>query len=258
MLDGDNRKSGGFPMFTASLAFAICLTMVGTGATAQSIEDAHLAFTEGRFLDAADLAEAVGTPDGLVLAARALVVYTQYQAAEGDRRSLYQRAIRLGEEAVRADPRNPDAHLHAASAIGRYAQHVGAMAAGRMGLAGRIRARLETVLSLDPDHSTGHLGLGAWHAGIVDAGRLARIMYGGNREEATSHLNRALELAPDSKDVLLEVADWLPVLEGEEGKAQAKELLIRAAAIPARDAWEELLQKATETRLAELESGSSP
>ncbi len=235
------------------LAFAAWLSLFGTDAAAQSIEDVQLAFTEGRFLEAATLAEAVGTSDGYALAARSVAVYAYYLAVDEERDSLYQRAIRLGEEAVAVDPANPDAYLASAHATGRYAEQAGSMAALSQDLASKARELLETALAYDPDRAAAHVGLGAWHAGIVDAGRVARWLYGGNRDQAVSHLERALELAPHSKDVLLTAAVWLAVLDDDDGAERARELLTRAAAIPARDAWEELLQQEIETELAAME-----
>ena len=91
------------------LAVAASLALLAADASAQSIEDARSAFAEGRFLDAADLAEALGTSESYALAAKSLAVYAHYVATEEERRELIDRAIRVGEEAVLADSTNPEA-----------------------------------------------------------------------------------------------------------------------------------------------------
>ena len=77
------------------------LALGAADASAQSIGDAEVAFTEGRFLEAADIAEALGTSDGYALAAKSLAVYGHYVATEeDDRDEVIDRAIRMGEDAV--------------------------------------------------------------------------------------------------------------------------------------------------------------
>lgn len=222
---------------------------------AQSIDDARTAFEEGRFLEAADLAEALETSGGYALAAQSLAVYGHYVAAEDDRKEFVERAMELGEEAVRADSTNPEAYYQSAHAVGRYAQNVGTFTALRRGLADKIRDLLEAALATNPDFAKAHMALGGWHAGIHRAGRVARFVYRGNRENAVIHFERALELAPDSKIVLLEYARNLPELDRESGRERAGGLLSKAAELPARDALEEFVHQDVLKALADLEGG---
>lgn len=241
---------------TRLIRFAVVggLALVAVGASAQSIDSARAAFEEGRFLEAADLAEALGTSGGYALAAQSLAVYGHYVAARDDRTGFLERAMKLGEEAVRADSTNHEAYYQSAHAVGRYAQNVGTVTALRRGLAGRVRGLLEAALAIDPDFAEAHMAFGGWHAGIARAGRVARFLYKGNRENAVVHYERALELAPDSKVVLLEYALRLPELDREGGRERAGELLSKAAELPARDAFEEFIQQAVLEALTELES----
>ncbi len=101
---------------------------------------------------------------------------------------------------------------------------------------------LEAVLAIDPDFAEAHMAFGGWNADIASAGRVARWMYGGNRELAVVHYERALELAPDSKVVLLEYGRRLSELDREGGRERARELLSKAAELPALDAYEEFVQ----------------
>ncbi|MXY50036.1 MAG: hypothetical protein F4Y38_12165 [Gemmatimonadetes bacterium] len=224
-----------------------------SGADARSIDDARIAFEEGRFLEAADLAEALGTSVGYALAAQSLAVHGHYVAASDDRKGFFERAMKLGEEAVRADSTNQEAYYQSAHAVGRYALTVGTFTALRRGLAGRVRGLLENALAMDPDFADAHMAFGGWHAGIARAGRVARFLYKGNRESAVIHFERALELAPDSMIVLLEYALNLPELDREGGRERAVALLSKAAGLPARDAFESFIQQDVLEALAELE-----
>ncbi len=219
------------------------------------VDEARTAFEEGRFLEAASLAEALGTSEGYTLAAQSLAVYGHHVAVGDDRKEFLERAMKLGEEAVRADSANAEAYYRSAHAAGRYAQSVGKITALRRGLAGKIRGLLEDTLAISPDFAEAHMALGSWHAGIASAGRIARFLYKGNRNDAVIHFERALELEPDSRVILLEFALCLPELDREGGRERAVGLLSKAAGLPVRDAYDGFIQRDVLKTLAELEEG---
>ena len=70
--------------------------LLAAGVNAESMEDAKAAFAEGRFADAAVIAEAAGTSEGYALAARSLAVYGHYAAPEEEKKELFERALQLG------------------------------------------------------------------------------------------------------------------------------------------------------------------
>ena len=224
---------------TIAIAATGSALLLAAGADAQSIEDANAAYADGRFVEAADIGEALGTSEGFAVAAKSLAVYAHYEASEEEFREVVERATRMGEEAINADPTNPEAHYQAAHVAGRYAQRVGAFTALREGLAARIREPLEATLALAPDRADAILALGGWHADIAEQGFLARAMYGGSDEEAVKFFEQALEMAPDSKVVLHAYAIRLPRLDKDSGVARAREMLERALGLPVRDAYED-------------------
>ncbi|MBC9866443.1 MAG: hypothetical protein F7B06_01250 [Opitutae bacterium] len=228
------------------------LGLLPAEANAQTIDQARAAFEEGRFLEAADLAESLGTSAGYALAAQSLAVYGHYVAQEEDRIGFLESAMELGEAAVRADSTNPEAHYQSSHAVGRYAQSIGKISALGQGLAGKIRRLLEATLDNHPDFAEAHVGLGGWHADIASAGPFARMMYGANRKSAVVHYERALELAPDSKVVLLEYGIRLPELDRKGGLERARELLSKAVELPVRNAHEEFIQQEVVQALEKL------
>ncbi len=233
------------------------IVLLATRTNAQTIDEVRAAFVEGRFLEAAEMGEAVGTSGAYALATQSLTVYGHYVANEDERNDVLERAIKLGEEAVRADSTNHEAYYQLAHALGRYGQGVGMLTALRKGLGGRTRDLLEAALAIRPDSADVHAAIGGWHADIAKAGRIARFMYKAKRERAVFHFERALELAPESIVVLMEYAMRLPYLDREDGRARAAGLLTRVAALPARDAYEELVLRDVQEALAELEEGAS-
>lgn len=221
---------------TARFAAAGSAMLFAANAAAQSIEDANAAYAEGRFVEAADMGEALGTSAGYALAAKSLAVYAHYEASEEEFSEVVERAIRMGEEAISADPGNPDAHYQSAHAVGRYAQRVGAFTALREGLAGKIRDLLEATIAIDPEYVDAILALGGWHADIAAEGFVARTMYGGSEEEAVMLFERALALAPESRVVLHAYGIRLQQLDKERGTERAREMLEKALSLPLGDA----------------------
>ena len=226
--------------FSRLAAFAV-LALLAADAGAQSIEQARASYVDGRFLEAAELGEALGTSEGYALAARSLAVYAHYEASEEEWDETIKRAMRMGEEAVRADSTNPDAYYESVHAVGRFAKRAGTITALRKGLGGKVRDLLEATLAIDPDHVGAHVGFGGWHADIDASGFVARRMYGGRKEEAVVHYERALELAPESRVVLYEYAIRLPELDKEHGTTRALEMLEEAIGLPVETRYDEYL-----------------
>ena len=231
------------------------LVLLAADAGAQSLEDARSAYAEGRFLEAAELAEALGTSDGYALAAQSLAIHAHYFATDDEWEGLVDRAIEMSDEAIRADSTNAEAHYQAAHAVGRYAQGIGAFTALRQGLAGRIRERLDAAIRLDPYLWEARLALGGWHADIAAEGFIARRMYGGNRPAAVVLFEQALQMAPESRVVLYEYAIRLPDLDEENGEERAREMLDTAARLPIVDAYDGIIQELVLEAVANRENG---
>ena len=232
-----------------------CLALLAADAGAQSLDDARTAFVEGRFLEAAELGEGLGTSEGYAQAAESLAAYAHFLATEEEWEEIVERAIEMGEEAVRADSTSARAHYQAAHALGRYAQGIGAFTALRQGLAGRIRERLDAAIRLDPHHWGARLALGGWHADIAAEGFIARRMYGGNRRAAVVLFEQALQMAPEARAVLFEYAVRLPGLDEENGEERAREMLDRAAQLPIGDAYDGLMLERVLEEIANREGG---
>ena len=232
-----------------------CLVLPAADAGAQSLDDARAAFAEGRFLEAAELAEALETSDGYALGAQSLAIHAHYFATEDEWEELVDRAIEMGDAAMLADSTNAEAHYQAAHALGRYAQGVGAITALRQGLAGSIRERLDAAIRLDPYLWEARLALGGWHADIAAEGFIARRMYGGNRPAAVVLFEQALQMAPESRVVLFEYAARLPDLDEENGEERARDMLDRAAQLPIVDAYDGLIQELVLEAIAKREGG---
>ena len=232
---------------------AACFGMV-VAATGSPTTEARSTFDEGRYLQAAELAEELATVDGLALAAEALAVYGHYVAPEDERLAVLERANQLAEQAVELDPTHAEARFQLAHAMARYAQHIGPVKALRQGFVGRSRESIEAILELDPDMPEARLSLASWHADVVaGAGRLlGRTLYGATRDAAIENYERTLELAPGEKIAYYEFGRALAAM-GRRHRDRARELLARAVELPARNHFDGLIHERARAELASLD-----
>ena len=245
-------------LLLACLALTHAVPSIGV-ADADPVHEAQAAFAEGRFVDAARIADSLGTSRGLALAAESLTIHAHFIAPKGEKEALFLRAAELARQAVRADPGNADAHLQLAHAIGRHAQVIGSLEAASRGYAAKIREATETALQLNPEMAAAHLSLGLWHAEIVNAvgSFLASLTYGARARDAVTSFERALELAPDSKAASVECALGLLALDENKYRDKARGLLKRAIEIPTKDAYDRLLDNLALERLGALDTSAT-
>ena len=220
---------------------------------AQSIDAAHAAYTEGQFIEAARLGEALNTSEGYALAASSLAIFGYHIAEDDKKQALFDRATQLAQEAIRLDATNPDAHFQLAHAMGRHAQTIRILEAVGEEYPEKVREALENTLRLDPEMAVAHLSLGAWHAEAVSSGGfMAKVLYGASKKEAHKHYEKALKLAPDKKVLLVECARGLLLLGRKKNRDQARDLLARAIKMPSKDAHDRIFHQKAVERLAAL------
>ena len=224
---------------TALLASALNVAQFGLSATgfAESIDAVRGAYIEGRFLEAVELAEGVGSAEALSLANLSLINHGYYIAAEDEKREIYERAMALGERAAALDPEDPESLLYWSHAMGRYMKQIGVLKAAGSGFVGKVRKLAEAALALDPEFALAHTTLGAWHAeGIKEGGFMARAVFKASKKKAREHFEQALELAPNTKAVVYEYGRGQLNLNKRKNRERALELFERALAIPAANA----------------------
>ena len=149
---------------------------------------ARAAQDEGRFIEAARLAEEVGTSAGLALG-RGVAGDPWLLQSPRNRRRRGCSSVPCGSRKrpsglTRRIPRH---HLQSAHAMGRYAQTIGAVKAIAQGYAGKVRRAIEDALALDPEMAGAHLSLATWHSETINgAGLAARVVFGASRKARPS------------------------------------------------------------------------
>ena len=186
------------------LSLVIVLIILGlfTGGGASSIhtkESAVEKFKNGYFLAAAEEAKNLESVDGYLLAAEALIIYTENFAEKSEHQQYLLEAIELARKSVALQSENPETYAILIRGLGRYAQLLPPGKALSEGLAKELRENLDTLLELDPESWKGHLGYGFWHAEIVVKGGLpGMLLFNASRRKALFHFDRAIELKQDS------------------------------------------------------------
>ncbi len=222
--------------------FVICLA---DHAQANSLETAREAHAEGRFLDAARIAEDLGTPTGFGLAAESLAIHGYFIAAREEHRTLFERASFLAKEAVAVDPANANAYVQVAHATGHLTESIGWIESVQRKHVETIRDAAKNAVRLAPNMAAAHAVVGRWHAGLVGAlgPLLARITYGAREREAIISLKRAVELSPRSRVMHLQYALGLLDMDKDRHHESARILLERIPALPAKNALDHLIEK---------------
>jgi tetratricopeptide (TPR) repeat protein len=206
------------------------------------IVGAWIAFHAGEFDSARRQGLDFGV-DGYAVANKATCIYAAYLETSEERKlAMFMQVAERCEKQQELQPNNPAAFYWHAYALGRYAQALSIMKALSQGIGAKVRASLETTLTLARLHADAHIALGLYHAEIIDkAGAMvAGLAYGARKSESIRHFKLALELNPASAIARVEYANALAMLGGKGMAKEAIALCEEAAALTPHDAMERL------------------
>jgi len=208
----------------------------------EAVVDAWIAFHAGDFQRAAELGLKAGGA-GLVAANKATAIYANYlEENDKTKLALFEQVAERAEQQQSDEPKNANAFYWHAYALGRYAQGISIAKALAAGIGGRVKASLETTVKLAPKHADAHIGLGTYHAEIIDkvGAMVGGLTYGAKKDTGLKHFETALKLNPDSAIARIEMANGLVMLDGKKALAKAEALYSEAAACEPMDAMERL------------------
>lgn len=175
-----------------SLLCCIFLLMGGGNAFANSVQEIRLTLESGGYDLAVEQGSALGSADGLVLAAEALNAKLLLGCAERKTKTA-KRAMKLAKAALVLEPQNAEAQIQYALAYGFYGRYASDFKAWRKKLPQKIKAEIDIALTMAPDDARAHALQGAWHlnllyrAGGFDVGK----RYGANEQEGVAHFKSA-------------------------------------------------------------------
>lgn len=236
---------------------AVCLwsaCLLGTAA-AQLPSDAEQAFARGDFLLAARLGVRDDTAAGLALAARATLVYAEFEADPAERHQRVGQARHFARTALERDAGNVEAHIQMAAVIGYLARQEGAVSAHFQGLAHEGRGYLERALALAPDDPWANAVLGAWHLEVVNQGgeALASMLYGASVDQGIASFEKALAAEPGNPTLYTEFAIALLMLDAERYLTDGSAHLRRALTLEPHNALDGLQRQRARVLLTAAE-----
>ena len=206
------------------------------------VVEAWIAFHAGEFEKAAKLGLEQGVA-GYSVANKATAIYANYlEKSEAKKLKMFQEVAERAEEQQAEEPKNAAGFYWQAYALGRYAQGISIVKALSQGIGGKVKASLDATIKLAPKHADAHIGLGTYHAEIIDkvGAMIGGLTYGAKRDEGLKLFKKALTLNPDSAIARIEYANGLVMLEGKKKMDEAVKLYEEAAAHEAADAMERL------------------
>lgn len=209
---------------------------------AAALQDAWRAFHRGDFKAAFDSGEKLG-PLGASVAVKALGIHaTHLVDDEAEKLRRFERAASLAQAAVEALPGEANSHYRHAFALGRYSQGLSITKALKAGIAGKVRASLDSTLERAPKHAEAHTAMAVYHAEIIGkiGALIGGLTYGAKASEADKHIKTALKLTPDSPIAHIEHGNVLMLLHGDKQEAAAAAAYEIASKLKPRDAMEAL------------------
>lgn len=207
----------------------------------------------GEFQRAAETGLRAGDA-GITVANEATCMYANYlEKNEQARLDLFMEVAQRAQAQATRDPNNPSAWYWQAYALGRYSQAISVARALAQGLAGTIKEALERAIKLQPRHADAHIALGTFHAEVIDkVGPLvAGMTYGASKQLGLQLFQDGLAMNPSSPIAMIEYANGLLMLDGEQRMADATHLYEQAAACEPVDAIERLQVEVARTELVE-------
>ncbi|MBP6852790.1 MAG: hypothetical protein KA164_14380 [Rhodoferax sp.] len=204
--------------------------------------EAWALFHNGEFQKAMDAGLQMGL-NGLTLAHKSACIYATYlEQKEKTRLDLYREVAERAEAHAAQDPDNPNAHFWHAYALGRYSQGISVAKALAQGLGTRVKTSLERTITLQPRHADAHIALGAFHAEVIDkvGSLIGSMTYGARKDVGLNLFQEALRINLESALAMIEYANALLMLEGDQKLREATRLYQQAAAFKPFDAAERL------------------
>ena len=209
---------------------------------ASALQDAWRAFHRGDFKAAFDAGEKLG-PVGASVAVKALGIHATYLVDDdAEKLKRFEQAGSSPKPRSRRCPAKPTATTAMPSRMGRYSQGLSIAKALQQGIAGKVRASLDTALELAPKHAEAHTALALYHAEIIGkiGAMIGGLTYGAKASEAESHIKTALKLTPDSPIAHIEHGNLLLLLYGDKKEDAAATAYEKASKAKPKDAMERL------------------
>jgi hypothetical protein len=190
-------------------------------------DEAHLiAFTEGRYADAAALAQQTESPDHLAFAARSLLAEAMSAPDFVPPAGLLDRAEALARAALDTEPDHIEARLQLAIALSLKARPLSTREAMRTGYGEDARTLVEGVLEDDPHNPFAHGFLAVWHVEVRRrGGTIGASILGASVKKGRRHYQAAIEASPGDASIHWQYARALASLNAKKYRGEIETTL---------------------------------
>lgn len=225
--------------------------------TASYAEDeAHfIAFSEGRYSDAASIAELLHNPDNLAFAARSLLAEAISTKDYVPPPNLLDQAELLAREALIEAPEHIEARLQLAIALSLKTRPMTNRETLKSGYGDEARRLVETVVEDDPMNVYAHGFLSVWHIEVRRrGGALGASVLGASVKKGRKHYLDAVALSPDDAALHWQYARALTALNARKYRTEIETALNSATNCSVESSLEGLMQDRARTLQSALRS----
>ncbi len=203
--------------------------MLFTPAAFAEDEAQLVAFSEGRYSEAATLAQTSGTADDLAFAARSLLAEAMSAEDFIPPQELVERAEKLARSAIAEDPDHIEARLQRAIALSLMARPLSTREAMRTGYGEDARDLAQSVLKDDPENIYANGFMAVWHIEVRRrGGALGASVMGASVKKGRRFYQTAIKAAPDDASTHWQYARALAALNAKKYRSEIDQAL-RAA-----------------------------
>lgn len=233
----------------------LCLLLWLTPVAAADEVNRLAAFGDGRYLEAAALAQFSAHPDDLSFAARCLLADAMSAQDHALPQTTVIEAEGLARRAVAMAPDHVEGRLQLAIALSLRLRPLSAREAMQKGYGTVAKDLAETVLQDDPDNIYAHGFMSIWHIEVVRrGGRMGAAFMGASIKKARHHYEAAIAAEPDEASTHWQYAKALTALNAKKYRDEIDQALAAALAAQTDSALEHVMQTRAETLYAALQT----
>ena len=235
----------------------IALFLMATPAAMAEDNSYQIAFTEGRYEDAATLAQAEPTPDRLAFTARSTLAQAISAPDYDPPIELLEHAESLARLALEQDPAHLEARLQLSIALSLKSRTLSNREVRRAGYGDESKALVESVLRDDPDNIYAHGFFAVWHLEVRRrGGAIGASIMGASVKKSRRHYHSAIALAPNDASLHWQYARALAALNAKKYRAEIEAALLSARACSVETSLEQLMQQRAALLLSALSTNS--
>jgi hypothetical protein len=225
-------------------AMVFCAGVASAQSPAPQIDVARAAYSNGAFVSAGAMGEAIGGVDGLTLAAASAMAEARFLLKDKSASAALERCEQFARRAIALDQHAATPRLILAVALGLEARAMDPMTAYFSGAATEGRREIDAVLAIEPRSPRALALLGVWNLEVVKrAGpKLAQLIYGADLTQGLDACEASTLADPGDPTVGVECALAMIALDDEGQLPRSLRLLHQALALAPRDAFDRLTQ----------------